>query len=272
MIAHLAVLAVLGPNADPWSGPPIWRDEFDKGRLDLTKWEPIDQVRTGGQSQWDPKMVDVRQGRLHIKIIKKKDGLPRYISGAVRTRKNYDVNQTLFGKKFGYFECKARLPKNLRMDTWFAFWMMTGDIRDGQNDSRKGTEIDIMESFFAFRGEINHALHWGGYGAGHNGQSFPAKPANISDGEAHTYGLLWTPTKYTFYIDQKPTWTTDAIGLGEKSTAKSQGVSQEAGYLKLSVEAATWAGPTNGWDLEGPDEDEVLVDYVRVWDLRPGQK
>lgn len=267
MISALAIATLGTQILAPWSGSPVFRDEFDRG-LDPKKWQAIDQTRTGGQSKWDPSMIEVKNGKLIIKILRMPDGLPRYISGAIRSRKDYDPKQTMYEKKFGYFEIQATLPKNLKMDTWFAFWMMTGDIRDGQDDSTKGTEIDIMESFFAHRGEIGHNLHWGGYGAGHNSYGTGVNAPQVTDGKPHTYGMLWTPTEYIFYIDRKETWRTDMIGVGTKPTAKSKGVSQVPGYLKLSVEAATWAGPTNDWDMGGISEDQVEVEYVRVWEYR----
>ena len=40
---------------------------------------------------------------------------------------------------------------------------------------------------------------------------------------------------------------------------------QVTGYIKLSVEAAPWVGPNSDWEKVMPEEDEVLIDWVRVW-------
>jgi hypothetical protein len=72
----------------------------------------------------------------------------------------------------------------------------------------------------------------------------------------------------SFTIDGCVTWTTDLKGLGGEGNGKvkSQGVPQVPGYIKLSVEAAPWAGPNGGgWERDMPAEDEVLIDWVRVW-------
>lgn len=70
----------------------------------------------------------------------------------------------------------------------------------------------------------------------------------------------------TFTIDGQVTCTTDLKGLGKDGKVKSQGVPQVPGYIKLSVEAAPWAGPNGGgWEKDMPEEDEVLIDWVRVW-------
>ncbi|MGN0845233.1 MAG: hypothetical protein ACI4QT_08455, partial [Kiritimatiellia bacterium] len=74
-----------------------------------------------------------------------------------------------------------------------------------------------------------------------------------------------------FTIDGYVTWRTDLKGLGKEGGArvKSQGVPTEPGYIKLSIEAAPWAGPDGGgWEKEMPEEDEALIDYVRVWEKR----
>ena len=71
-----------------------------------------------------------------------------------------------------------------------------------------------------------------------------------------------------FTIDGKVTWTTDLKGLGKEGDGKvkSQGVPQTPGYIKLSVEAAPWAGPNGGgWEKDMPEEDEARIDWVRVW-------
>ena len=46
----------------------------------------------------------------------------------------------------------------------------------------------------------------------------------------------------------------------------SQGPCQKPGYVKLSCEAAAWAGATNEWEKEPTKEDEFVVDYVRVYE------
>jgi len=68
----------------------------------------------------------------------------------------------------------------------------------------------------------------------------------------HTFGLLWTPEEYVFYVDEKETWRTSAGG-----------VCQVPLYLKLSDEVGSWGGDVSKAKLP----DRFLVDYVRVYDL-----
>jgi beta-glucanase (GH16 family) len=68
----------------------------------------------------------------------------------------------------------------------------------------------------------------------------------------HTFGLLWLPDQYVYFVDGKETWRT-----------KAGGVSQVPEYMLLSKEVGQWGGEISKANLP----DEFLVDYVRVYDL-----
>ena len=68
----------------------------------------------------------------------------------------------------------------------------------------------------------------------------------------HTFGLLWQPEEYVFYVDGEETWRTSAGG-----------VSQVPAYIKLTDEVGKWAGEIQNAQLP----DYFYVDYVRVYDL-----
>jgi hypothetical protein len=145
--------------------------------------------------------------------------------------------------------------------------MMTGTVFNN-TDTRKGCEVDIMETFHVNElGRMPHTFHWGGYGKDHNAHGHTTSPnILLLNDDWHTFGCLWTKDTMSFTIDGCVTWTTDLKGLGKDGKVKSQGVPQAPGYIKLSVEAAPWAGPNGaGWEDPMPEEDEVLVDWVRVW-------
>ena len=133
---------------------------------------------------------------------------------------------------------------------WTAFWMYTPSVGKIGNGGRDGTEIDIMEKP-SLDDEMNHALHWDGYGKEHQSKAHKFKVPGIMEGY-HDFALWWTPEGYVFYVDGKETWRTDAGG-----------VCQVPVYIKLSDEIGKWAGDIKKAKLP----DHFLVDYVRVYDL-----
>lgn len=68
----------------------------------------------------------------------------------------------------------------------------------------------------------------------------------------YTFGLLWTPDEYVFYVDGRETWRTSAGG-----------VSQVPEYIKLSEEIGPWGGDIKKANLP----DYFIVDHVRVYDV-----
>ena len=244
----------------------VWRDEFDGDRIDETKWQSPNQQRQGA-SLWDKRNVSVRDGTAVLKIRRTDDPKWRYESACLRTTKSYKPEDRLYEFTYGYVEARCRLPKWARSDYWFAVWMMTGTVFNN-TDTRKGCEVDIMETFHVNElGRMPHTFHWGGYGKDHNAHGHTTSPnILLLNDDWHTFGCLWTKDTMSFTIDGCVTWTTDLKGLGKDGKVKSQGVPQAPGYIKLSVEAAPWAGPNGGgWEDPMPEEDEVLIDWVRVW-------
>lgn len=220
-----------------------WEDDFSGEQIDKAKWAHCPEwFRGSGQCQWSPKESFLNgKGKLRLGI-SKRDG--KIFSGAVRTR-------SLFEKKFGYFEIRCKVP--VIHGGWCAFWMMPATGNRPGNEGRDGTEIDIFESIAADKGKVNHALHWDGYGKELKSKGFAMdKMSHLYKGY-HTYGMLWNEKEYVFYIDGKETWRTSAGG-----------VMQVPGYLKITVEAAKWAGDVFKENLP----KYMLVDYVRVYEKK----
>lgn len=246
-----------------------WHDEFEGDSLDLTKWEAPEMIRQG-TSRWVKTLVKVEGGALHLGIRKTDDPKYRYDCGAVRTQKGYKKSQTMFQQRYGYFEARCKLPQHVDADYWGAFWLMAGTVSDKVSDTREGTEIDIMESFnFAGQREHTMALHWNGYGKLHNATGIKCGPhREAADGQFHTFGLYWDEHYYVAFLDGVEVGRTDMQGLGkdEPGKTKSQGTCQQPAYVKLTCEAAPWSGLSHLWEKDMPAEDEMVVDYVRVYE------
>lgn len=188
-------------------------------------------------------------------------------TGYIRTRNysNTGPNNNLnFAQRFGYFE--ARMKFQSSPGQWGAFWLMPErNIYCADNSGRDATEIDIVEGFPNPPGaprnrhrKVNIAVHYDGYGDAHKRQSRSIPSRNdrrISPGfdasEFHTYGFLWTPDSYVWYLDGIPVHRIDDPNI----------ISQTEKYLKLSTEVAGWSGRLDHKRLPA----DTVVDWVRVW-------
>lgn len=97
-----------------------------------------------------------------------------------------------FEQKYGYWECRAKVPKEKGL--WPAFWLNGGIVR-----GRRGHgELDIFEMIGD--GKIYQTGHdW--WASAHAQVSAPVTPAFDHSAGYHTYSLHWTPTSIVWYVD-----------------------------------------------------------------------
>ena len=234
-------------------------EEFDGEALNTSLWGDFPNgLRKGGYWQQDQAFVE--NGNLIIRTEYKDDGSygPGYYTMGIRSKGG-------FAQRYGYFECRCILPAAKGM--WSAFWLMNSAVNDVSGTGEKGTEIDIFESpYYAqgplFRNKITTNLHYNGYELETKYQNVGIFAVNGDPyKEFNTYGLLWTPDEYIFYIN--------GIETGRSSFG---GVSKEPEYLKLSCEVdGSDAVPNLGWsgridrNKPGAIPADFVVDYVKVY-------
>lgn len=253
MCLALAGFAVVGARAqttNEFLPPPpagkqwelFWHDEFDGTRLDETKWNRLgDWKRRDGYWVKDDACLN---GKGSLLLRTRRDG-ERFTCGAVNT-------QGKFEHAFGYYVARCKMPK--QPGHWPAFWLMSRGVSTVGDEGRDGTEVDIIEMPWR-DGRLTSNLHWDGYGKSHKSAGTKFKLPGVTEGW-HTFGLLWLPTEYVFYVDGRETWRSAAGG-----------VSQAPEYVKLTEEIGTWGGDIRKAAL--PDHFEV--DYVRVYEARPAR-
>ena len=227
----------LPPVAEGKTWKMVWHDEFDGTKLDESKWALPEGKRRDGW--WSRKAINL-DGNGHLVIRTVKDG-NKFFDGCVTT-------QGKFEHRFGYYAARIRLQH--QPGHWSAFWLTCPGVNKVGDQGRDGTEIDIMERPWLDE-RVQHTFHWDGYGKDHKTEGKVVKVPGVMEG-FHTFGLLWLPDHYVFYIGGKETWRTNAGG-----------VSQVPEYILLSDEVGRWAGDIKKAELP----DEFLVDYVRVYDL-----
>src|SRR5699024_7442670 len=123
---------------------------------------------------------------------------------------NYQVGQLgtegLFETTYGYFETRAKMNKEL--GPHIAFWLQSPTMtKTDDNPKDNGSEVDIFEYHRVTKDTVHHNIHWNGYGPEHKQIGEQVHVPGIDEGY-HTFGLLWTPEKYVFYVDGEKTWET----------------------------------------------------------------
>ena len=217
----------------------VWRDEFNGGKLDLSKWNYRREGSLRKLATVSRDMVSLDgTGNLVLKV--DKDTAGNYLIGHTSTKDIYET-------KYGYFECRAKMNKS--MGPHVAFWLMPHTInRENDDPAANGAEIDIFEYHRRWPDQVQHMIHWNGYGAAHKQTGKEIKVAGIEEG-FHTFGLEWNENEYIFYVNGEETWRT------------TRAVSQTPQYMILSAELTGFGGPHD----HDHYPDSVLFDYVRVY-------
>ena len=260
MLFHVSDVKKAPETLDLSNYELTFSDEFDGDTLDASKWRAHNGfgVRKGGY--WSGGQASVEDGNLVIRTRYRADGEfgPGWYTCGLST-------QGKFEQTYGYFECRCILPKGEGL--WSAFWMNNKSATQESDDATQGAELDIMESPYWHLGgtkswKITQNIHYSGY-------ELKTKYHNVDicqlDNDPYenynTYGLLWTPDEYVFYVNGK-----------EIARTAYGGVSTQPEFLILSCEVdGGSATPTFGWsgNIEKNDRDtfcaEFRVDYVRAY-------
>jgi beta-glucanase (GH16 family) len=240
---------VLSPPGAGWE--IVLADEFNGTSLNTSLW----QVSTGPRRQAvnTTNALSVADGNLTITT---------YTQGGTHYT-GFIGTWTGFLGTFGYWEARIKFQDSPGM--WSAFWLQSPTMGNPiGNPAVAGTEIDIAEhrsrdaAGADVSNKVQHNIHWDGYGPSH--QSVGALTNNPGgtplQGNFHTYGVLWTPTGYQFYVDNVLRWST------------SQAVSHRSEFIYLTseVQGNSWAGPIppSGYGSLTSSQTKMTVDWVRV--------
>lgn len=261
------VAGELSPRPIPdWVGkrPPVdgdwvltFEENFDGNTVDYRKWNVYTENYWDKRSHFSKDNVIVEGGEAKLRY-EKKTGF--HNDDPSRKQTDYATGfLDTYGKwvqRYGYFESRMKLTKGPGM--WPAFWLMPDrGLAAGPQWKRADTgngamEFDIMEHLGRWgRYRFNIALHWDGYGKGHQqtgSQTIYYQPDK--DGYI-TSGLLWLPGLAVFYANGREVlrWETPRIS----------DVPSDIMFTNV----------TGGWDNNGIDDskmpDDYVIDYVRAW-------
>jgi len=162
--------------------------------------------------------------------------------------------------KYGYFE--ARIKWTGVQGAWPGFWLFSEAQRDGQTSaSLQTSEIDIMEGDGNYPNGYNTALHSNSSNMfGVPDQTCPSNNFHADLGlgnlttDWHTYGLLWTPTSITWYLDGRP--------IAGPCPPWPNSTDQPMFMILTMAPGGAASGKT---PPSGASMIETQVDWVRVW-------
>lgn len=156
-----------------------------------------------------------------------------FTSGLITTEQS-------FTQTYGYFEMRAKVP--LVEGAWPAFWLLSADVS-------WPPEIDVMEHIGG--DEVYFSLH-SDVDDHHTSKTFSLTLEDL-DAAFHTYGVLWTPTSLTWYLD----------GTAVASAPTPDDMHKPMYMLANLAVGGGWAGD--------PDKSTTAIDfeidYIRAYSL-----
>ncbi len=198
-----------------------------------------------------PNVYVGEEGYLHIIARRASDG--HYTSARL-------LSKGLKSFRYGRFEARIRIPSGQGM--WPAFWLLGDDIET--NKWPACGELDVMENI----GKEPTVIHGSIHGPGFPGPAV-GTAASLPDHFAfaaafHRYGMIWSPGKIEYYIDD-PSRPYAIYTPADLPKGAIWPFDQRRFFLLLNLAVG------GGWP-GNPDEStafpaEMLVDYVKVWEL-----
>ena len=238
----------------------VFSDEFQSETLDASKWNT--------SLTWGPDLVVYNQMQyfvdvqnnpdfgynpfvldgdiLAINATRTPEGLrssaneQTWLSGVLTTADKFEFT-------YGYVE--ARLDPQAGTGLWSAFWMLSAEFENLK------PELFIMENDGARPESIFHNYNYtDSDGNLRSPGQWELNSTEFSEG-FQTVGVAWSPEELMFYINGVPRFRV----VGEN-------VSSQDMYLIMSLAVGgVWTGTA---DDTTPEPSQLLVDYVRVYQLK----
>ena len=258
VIGWLALLLAASSHATPPSGANwalTFADEFNGTSIDSMKWS--------NGHPWDPSSSDasnvvVSGGYLNLNAVRTSSvSSSSSFTGAGISTENSSYNE-LFGLTYGYVEARMKMPS--LPGSWPAFWMLESGWPPEVDINEFPVFVDGTWSAYNYSDNIHYTNSSGQAASLGNGVHY----AGVGDLTAgfHNYGMAWTPSAVTFYIDGNVQSTiTDPTAIA--NLVKSGGGPM---YIMLDNSGGgSWPGVPSMSQWPVGATSTVQVDWIRVW-------
>ena len=236
----------------------IWSDEFNNATINAANWT----FEVGhGDWGWGNNELQYYTNGDNAEIIDGKLVLTAKKVNDDKAQGSYTSTRMIsWGKQeftYGRIEVRAKLPSGTGI--WPAIWML------GANLDQVGWpacgEIDIME-YVGFEPDVVHSTVHCTAGSGANGNG-SSKALETAEEAFHIYGLLWTESALTFYVDS-PDNVVHVYSPANKDETNWPFNKPHFFILNVAV-GGTWGGAQGIDNTIFPQSMEI--DYVRVYEL-----
>jgi beta-glucanase (GH16 family) len=242
----------------------VWSDEFNGNAIDPRTW--TFDVGDGGWGNSELEYYTSRlanayvsNGLLHVVARQEAYNGSSYTSARLKT-------QSLYARKYGRFEFRARLPSGLGF--WPSFWMLGSDFATVGWPACG--EIDVLESRGAVTNQVQGTIHFSGPTNNHLAASaLYTMPNQQLTTDFHTYALEWTTNLVRWYFD-------DQLYESQTSWSSSTGpypapFNQPFFFIVNLAVGGNYVGNPTPAQINANTvfPGELQVDYIRVLDLTP---
>lgn len=264
VVSSVRALVPPPPALPEWLGqrPPVegeWAqtlaEEFDGPVLNDAVWSIRHPNYWDKRSHFSADNVILGDGNLRLRFERKRghaDDDPAKPETDWAT--GFITSTTKWRQRYGYFECRMKLPTAPGM--WPAFWMMPDRGPDAgpgrESTSNGGMEFDILEYLVRYGPyRYNIAWHWDDYGENHKSNGTERIYVQPDAEGFITAGLLWEPGRITFYANGEAVLQ-----------CTDPRVASVPEYILFTAVSGGWGGN----DLTGEGlPDDLVLDYVRAW-------
>lgn len=254
---HLADKNItLGKTVDGATGYQlVWNEEFDGSALDSNTFIANQIQGNVDGITFTDEQVDVSDGTLKLWAVQNEDG-------TVACAKGVTTDNTM-NFKHGYVEVRAKLPY-LGQGEWPAIWSTSSSAKLAGTQNERSLEIDLAENMGG--GILKAQIHnWGPDRTTGTDDYMNLITDNTnldmkkSSNEFHTYGMLWTKTGITFYLD--------GTKYASYTFPNDNTMSAEVANQLISLRINNGFNTDSKMELSGLNNNAVEVDYVRLYQI-----
>lgn len=244
----------------------IWSDEFDQEVFDEETWFEWEGTAYNNEHQYyTPRDTNVyiEDGYLYLVGLRENYEGQNWTSGRIETRKNFQF-------QYGKVAISAKLPGAKGM--WPAFWML-GSNRFDIGWPYTG-EIDIMEFKGHQENRTQGTIHFskvpkseGSYAMSDHtklGNEYFLPEGNLSN-DFNLYEYEWTKDKMVWWINGVKFYELTREEIEARTTYYPF---DQPFYLILNLAIGGDFLRDMQPDETTPDRNEVIVDYVRVYQMK----